>query len=64
VVNSASRLTPGTAAIPGLAGLPEDMCLDTMFQALARQFLKGTTAVRDAKIVLFHRPPVRWRWPH
>lgn len=37
----------------GSAGLPEEVCLDTMFRYLARLFLGRLTAVREATIVLF-----------
>jgi hypothetical protein len=34
-------------------GLPRDICLDTMFQFLARMFLRGLTSVRDARIIIY-----------
>jgi serine/threonine protein kinase len=37
----------------GAMGFPRDVCLDTMFQYLARMFLRGLTPVRDACIVLY-----------
>jgi O-acetyl-ADP-ribose deacetylase (regulator of RNase III) len=37
----------------GAQGFPMDVCLDTMFQFLARTFLRGLTSVRDARIILF-----------
>jgi serine/threonine protein kinase len=37
----------------GLGRIPPDVCLDTMFQFLARTFLRGLTSVREARIVLF-----------
>jgi serine/threonine protein kinase len=37
----------------GAQGFPRDICLDTMFQFLARMFLRGLTSVRDARIVLY-----------
>jgi serine/threonine protein kinase len=37
----------------GAQRFPRDICLDTMFQFLARMFLRGLTSVRDARIVLF-----------
>jgi O-acetyl-ADP-ribose deacetylase (regulator of RNase III) len=37
----------------GAQGFPMDVCLDTMFQFLARMFLRGLTSVRDARIILF-----------
>src|SRR5262249_1590394 len=40
----------------GGQGFPRGVCLDTMFQFLARMFLRGLTAVREARIVLY-------RWP-
>jgi O-acetyl-ADP-ribose deacetylase (regulator of RNase III)/tRNA A-37 threonylcarbamoyl transferase component Bud32 len=40
----------------GGQGFPRDVCLDTMFQFLARMFLRGLTSVRDACIVLYRSP--------
>jgi O-acetyl-ADP-ribose deacetylase (regulator of RNase III)/tRNA A-37 threonylcarbamoyl transferase component Bud32 len=37
----------------GAQRFPRDVCLDTMFQYLARMFLRGLTSVREARIVLF-----------
>jgi serine/threonine protein kinase len=37
----------------GAQRFPRDICLDTMFQFLARMFLRGLTPVQDARIVLF-----------
>jgi serine/threonine protein kinase len=37
----------------GAQQFPRDVCLDTMFQALARMFLRGLTSVCEARIVLF-----------
>jgi eukaryotic-like serine/threonine-protein kinase len=37
----------------GAQGFPRDICLDTMFQFLARMFLRGLTSVREARVVLF-----------
>jgi serine/threonine protein kinase len=37
----------------GAQGFPRDVCLDTMFQFLARMFLRGLTSVREARIILF-----------
>jgi O-acetyl-ADP-ribose deacetylase (regulator of RNase III) len=37
----------------GAQRFPRDICLDTMFQFLARMFLRGLTSVREARIVLF-----------
>ena len=37
----------------GAQGFPRDICLDVMFQFLARMFLRGLTTVREARIVLF-----------
>jgi serine/threonine protein kinase/O-acetyl-ADP-ribose deacetylase (regulator of RNase III) len=37
----------------GAMRFPRDTCLDTMFQFLARTFLRGLTSVREARIVLF-----------
>jgi serine/threonine protein kinase len=37
----------------GAMRFPRDVCLDTMFQVLARMFLRGLTSVREARIVLF-----------
>jgi O-acetyl-ADP-ribose deacetylase (regulator of RNase III) len=40
----------------GAQGFPRDVCLDAMFQFLARTFLRGLTSVREARVVLY-------RWP-
>jgi O-acetyl-ADP-ribose deacetylase (regulator of RNase III) len=40
----------------GAQGFPRDVCLDTMFQFLARTFLRGLTAVREARIVIYPLP--------
>jgi serine/threonine protein kinase len=37
----------------GAMGFPRDVCLDTMFQFLARMLLRGLTSVKDARIILF-----------
>jgi O-acetyl-ADP-ribose deacetylase (regulator of RNase III) len=37
----------------GAMRFPRDICLETMFQFLARMFLRGLTSVREARIVLF-----------
>jgi O-acetyl-ADP-ribose deacetylase (regulator of RNase III) len=37
----------------GAQRFPRDVCLDTLFQFLARMFLRGLTSVREARIVLF-----------
>jgi serine/threonine protein kinase len=37
----------------GGQGLPRTVCLDAMFQFLARMFLRGLTSVREARIVLY-----------
>ena len=37
----------------GAMRFPRDVCLDTMFQFLARMFLRGLTSVREARVVLF-----------
>jgi O-acetyl-ADP-ribose deacetylase (regulator of RNase III)/tRNA A-37 threonylcarbamoyl transferase component Bud32 len=37
----------------GGMGYPRDVCIDTMFQFLARMFLRGLTTVQDARIVIF-----------
>jgi serine/threonine protein kinase len=37
----------------GAQGFALDVCLDTMFQFLARMFLRGLTSVREARIILF-----------
>jgi serine/threonine protein kinase len=37
----------------GAMRFPRDICLDTMFQFLARMFLRGLTSVHEARIVLF-----------
>jgi O-acetyl-ADP-ribose deacetylase (regulator of RNase III) len=37
----------------GVGGFPCDICLDTMFQFLARAFLHGLTCVEEARIVVF-----------
>ena len=33
----------------GAQGFPRDVCLDVMFQFLARMFLRGLTTVREAR---------------
>jgi serine/threonine protein kinase len=38
----------------GAMRFPRELCLDTMFQFLARTLLRGLTCVQDARIVLFH----------
>jgi serine/threonine protein kinase len=38
----------------GAQQFPRDICLDTMFQFLARMLLRGLTSVCEARIVLFH----------
>jgi serine/threonine protein kinase len=38
----------------GAQEFPQDICLDTMFQFLARMFLRGLTPVREARIVIFN----------
>jgi serine/threonine protein kinase len=37
----------------GAQGFPLDVCLDTMFQFLARMLLRGLTSVNEARIILF-----------
>jgi O-acetyl-ADP-ribose deacetylase (regulator of RNase III) len=37
----------------GVLRFPQDICLDTMSQFLARMFLRGLTCVREARIVIF-----------
>ena len=37
----------------GAQRFPRDVCLDTMFQFLARMLLRGLTSVKDARIILF-----------
>jgi O-acetyl-ADP-ribose deacetylase (regulator of RNase III) len=37
----------------GGQGFPRPICLDTMFQFLARLFLRGLTSVREARIVIY-----------
>ena len=37
----------------GVGRFSPDVCLDTMFQYLARTLLRGLTAMREARIVLF-----------
>jgi serine/threonine protein kinase len=37
----------------GAVGFSEEVCLDTMFRFLARNLLGGTTATREARIVLY-----------
>jgi len=37
----------------GALAFPRDICLDTMFQFLARMLLRGLTSVTDARIVIF-----------
>jgi O-acetyl-ADP-ribose deacetylase (regulator of RNase III) len=44
----------------GAQGFPRDVCLDTMFQCLARLFLRGLTSLQDARIVLFSQPTL-WK---
>jgi serine/threonine protein kinase len=39
----------------GAQGFPRDVCLETMFQFLARMFLRGLTSVREASIVLYRK---------
>jgi serine/threonine protein kinase/O-acetyl-ADP-ribose deacetylase (regulator of RNase III) len=41
----------------GAQGFPRDICLDTMFQFLARMFLRGLTSVREARIVIYRDFP-------
>jgi eukaryotic-like serine/threonine-protein kinase len=41
----------------GAQGFPRDICLDTMFQFLARTFLRGLTSVREARIVIYRDYP-------
>lgn len=41
----------------GGQGFPRGVCLDTMFQFLARMFLRGLTSVRDARIVIYRDYP-------
>jgi O-acetyl-ADP-ribose deacetylase (regulator of RNase III) len=43
----------------GAGGFSPEVCLDTMFQCLARMFLHGLTCVEEARIVLF--APARGR---
>jgi len=47
----------GSIAFPmlgtGMQGYPRDICLDVMFQFLARMFLRGLSTVTEARIVLF-----------
>ncbi|MGZ3319337.1 MAG: macro domain-containing protein, partial [Isosphaeraceae bacterium] len=38
----------------GAMGFSRAICLDAMFQFLARMFLHGLTCVEEARIVLFH----------
>jgi O-acetyl-ADP-ribose deacetylase (regulator of RNase III) len=56
----ADSLFVETLAFPllgtGNAGLPEDVCLDTLFRALARALHGGGSGVREASIVLWSRP--------
>jgi O-acetyl-ADP-ribose deacetylase (regulator of RNase III) len=37
----------------GAGGFPRDVCLDTTFQYLAREFLHGLTCVEEARIVVY-----------
>ncbi len=41
----------------GAMGFSRAICLDTMFQFLARMFLRGLTCVQEARIVLFPESP-------
>lgn len=53
----ADSLQLRTIAFPllgtGAMGFPRGICLDTMFQSLARLFLHGLTSLTEARIVLF-----------
>jgi serine/threonine protein kinase len=40
----------------GVGGFPRDVCLDTTFQFLAREFLHGLTCVEEARIVVYDGP--------
>jgi eukaryotic-like serine/threonine-protein kinase len=40
----------------GRMGFPVDVCLDVMFQALARAFIHSLTSIQDARIVLYDMP--------
>jgi O-acetyl-ADP-ribose deacetylase (regulator of RNase III) len=40
----------------GAGGFPCDVCLDTTFQFLAREFLHGLTCVEEARIVVYDGP--------
>ena len=40
----------------GVGGFPRDVCLDTTFQFLAREFLHGLTCVEEARIVIYDGP--------
>jgi O-acetyl-ADP-ribose deacetylase (regulator of RNase III) len=55
----ADSLHVQTIAFPllgtGKGGFSEEVCLDTTFRFLARTLLRGLTAVRDARIILFDR---------
>jgi O-acetyl-ADP-ribose deacetylase (regulator of RNase III)/tRNA A-37 threonylcarbamoyl transferase component Bud32 len=45
----------------GGMGFPREICLDTMFQFLARILLRGLTSIRDARIVIYRSPESSWR---
>jgi O-acetyl-ADP-ribose deacetylase (regulator of RNase III) len=53
----ADTLLVRTIAFPllgtGSGGFSPEVCLDTMFQFLARMFLHGLSSVQEARIVLF-----------
>jgi serine/threonine protein kinase len=59
----ADSLHVQTIAFPllgtGKGGFSQAVCLDTMFRFLARTLLRGITSVREARVVLFHRPVPR-----
>jgi O-acetyl-ADP-ribose deacetylase (regulator of RNase III) len=40
----------------GRMGFLVDVCLDVMFQALARAFIHSLTSIQDARIVLYDMP--------
>lgn len=53
----ADSLSVQSLALPllgtGALGFSREVCLDTMFRVLARMLLRGLTAVREARVVIF-----------
>ncbi|QEH36151.1 Serine/threonine-protein kinase PknB [Aquisphaera giovannonii] len=60
----ADSLQVGTIAFPllgtGAMGFSREICLDTMFQSLARTFLRGLGPLREARIVIFPEEAPDW----